>query len=165
MKIYMTHEIQIAPNTFLRTKVKRRIPLCGIEFDEDFLSELVSKHMRDFRKHDRPTLSTAFEIYMRENTSSHRRKFQTNANQYFNTFTKLFGDLHLDELRHWRITQYRDHLLAKGLHPNSVRKHNNILDTAGASNRLDILETTEINQEFPDLDTPGASRVVRPSRI
>ena len=124
----MTHEIQIAPNTFLSTKVKRRIPLCGIEFDEDFLSELVSKHMRDFQKHDRPTLSIAFEIYMRENTSSHRRKFQTNANQYFNTFTKLFGDLYLDELRHWHITQYRDHLLAKGLHPNSVRKHNNILN-------------------------------------
>jgi hypothetical protein len=41
----MTHDIQIAPNTFLSTKMRRRIPLCGIEFDEEFLSELVRKHM------------------------------------------------------------------------------------------------------------------------
>lgn len=40
----------------------------------------------------------------------------------------MFGDLHLDELRHWHITQYRDQLLAKGLHPKSVRGQNNILN-------------------------------------
>jgi hypothetical protein len=99
-----------------------------VEFDEDFLSELVSKHMTQFQKHQRPRLSNAFEIYMQENTSSHRRKFQTNANQYFRTFTTFFGDLYLDELSHSHITRYRDHLLARGLHPNSIRKHNNILN-------------------------------------
>ena len=113
----MTNEIQLTPNTFLSTTIKRRIPLCGVEFDEDFLSELVSKHMTQFQKHQRPRLSNAFEIYMQENTSSHRRKFQTNANQYFRTFTTFFGDLYLDELSHSHITRYRDHLLARGLQP------------------------------------------------
>jgi integrase len=65
---------------------------------------------------------------MSENTSAHRRKFKINANQYFKRFTSQFGNLHLDELRHWHITQYRDQLLLEGLHPNSVRKHNNILN-------------------------------------
>jgi integrase len=124
----MPNEIQLTPNTFLNTKIKRRIALCGVEFDEEFLSELVSKHMSQFQKHHRPKISTAFEIYMQENTSSHRLKFQTNANQYFRTFTTFFGDLYLDELSHSHITRYRDHLLARGLHPNSIRKHNNILN-------------------------------------
>jgi len=92
----MTHDIQIAPNKFLSTKMMRRIPLCGIEFDEEFLSELVRKHMLQNQAHDSPTLSIAFEIYMRENTSSHRRKFQSNANLYFKTLVGLFGDLPLD---------------------------------------------------------------------
>ena len=76
----MPNEIQLTSNTFLNTKIKRRIHLCGVEFDEEFLSELVSKHMSQFQKHHRPKISTAFEIYMQENTSSHRLKFQTNAN-------------------------------------------------------------------------------------
>ena len=124
----MPNEIQLTPNIFLNTKIKRRIVLCGVEFDEEFLSELVSKHMSQFQKHHRPKISTAFEIYMQENTSSHRLKFQINANQYFRTFTTFFGDLYLDELSHSHITRYRDHLLARGLHPNSIRKHNNILN-------------------------------------
>ena len=40
----------------------------------------------------------------------------------------MYGDLYLDELKHWHITQYRDAMLAQGLHPNSIRKHNNILN-------------------------------------
>ncbi len=80
MKIHMTQDIQIAPNTFLSTKMRRRIPLCGIEFEEEFLSELVCKHMFQTQEHDSPTISTAFEIYMRENTASHRRKFQLARN-------------------------------------------------------------------------------------
>jgi hypothetical protein len=65
---------------------------------------------------------------MAENTSAHRRNFKLNANQYFNRFVAIFGDLYFDELKHWHITQYRDTLLTKGLHPNSIRKHNNILN-------------------------------------
>ncbi len=124
----MTHEIQIAQSTFLSTHIKKRISVCGIEVDEDFVKELLIKHLQETEAKDRPTLSDAFDIYMSENTSAHRRKFKLNANQYFNRFTAIFGDLYLDELKHWHITQYRDKLLAQGLHPNSIRKHNNILN-------------------------------------
>jgi integrase len=124
----MTHEIQIAQSTFLSTNIKKRISVCGIDVDEDFVKELLIKHLQETEAKDRPTLSDAFDIYMSENTSAHRRKFKLNANQYFNRFTAIFGDLYLDELKHWHITQYRDKLLAQGLHPNSIRKHNNILN-------------------------------------
>jgi integrase len=124
----MTHEIQIAQSTFLSTHIKKRISVCGIDVDEDFVKELLIKHLQETEAKDRPTLSDAFDIYMSENTSAHRRKFKLNANQYFNRFTAIFGDLYLDELKHWHITQYRDKLLAQGLHPNSIRKHNNILN-------------------------------------
>jgi len=156
----MTHDIQIAPNTFLSTKMRRRIPLCGIEFDEEFLTELVRKHMLQTQEHDSPTLSTAFEIYMRENTSSHRRKFQSNANLYFKTLVELFGDLPLDELRHWHITEYRDQLLAKGLHPNSIRRHNNILNAMlnVASKHLGI----DRPSPFRSLSIRGESENSRP---
>ena len=124
----MTHEIQIAQSTFLSTHIKKQISVCGIDVDEDFVKELLIKHLQETEAKDRPTLSDAFDIYMSENTSAHRRKFKLNANQYFNRFTAIFGDLYLDELKHWHITQYRDKLLAQGLHPNSIRKHNNILN-------------------------------------
>ena len=124
----MTNEIQIAQSTFLSTHIKKRISVCGIDVDEDFVKELLIKHLQETEAKDRPTLSDAFDIYMSENTSAHRRKFKLNANQYFNRFTAIFGDLYLDELKHWHITQYRDKLLAQGLHPNSIRKHNNILN-------------------------------------
>jgi integrase len=124
----MTHEIQIAQSTFLSTHIKKRISVCGIDVDEDFVKQLLIKHLQETEAKDRPTLSDAFDIYMSENTSAHRRKFKLNTNQYFNRFTAIFGDLYLDELKHWHITQYRDKLLAQGLHPNSIRKHNNILN-------------------------------------
>ncbi|MCE2676781.1 MAG: hypothetical protein LW632_01420, partial [Burkholderiaceae bacterium] len=116
----MTHEIQIAPRTYLNTQITRRINVNGIDVDEDLIKELLIKHLQDFNSKQRPKLSDAFEIYMTENTSAHRRKFKLNANQYFKRFVAQFGDMYLDELRHWHITQYRDHRLAEGLHPNSV---------------------------------------------
>lgn len=88
----MTHEIQISKNTFINTTIRRRVPLHGVEFDEDFLAELVAKHLREKNSAGRPTMQTAYEIYMAENHSSHRRKFQSNANLYFNNFIELFGD-------------------------------------------------------------------------
>ena len=73
-------------------------------------------------------MSTAFDIYMHENSSGRSRKFRNDATRYFQNFITLFGDLYLDELRHWHITRYRDIQLQAGLHPNSVRKHNNLLN-------------------------------------
>ena len=43
-------------------------------------------------------------------------------------FVAQFGDLPLDALRHAHITQFRDSQLARGLHPNSVRRHHNMLN-------------------------------------
>jgi hypothetical protein len=91
----MTHEIQIAQSTFLSTHIKKRISVGGIDVDEDFVKELLIKHLRTGDANDRPTLSDAFDIYMAENTSAHRRKFKLNANQYFNRFSAMYGDLHL----------------------------------------------------------------------
>ena len=113
----MTHEMQIAHSTYLSTHIKKRISVGGIDVDEDFVKELLIKHLRQGDANDRPTLSDAFDIYMAENTSAHRRKFKLNANQYFNRFSAMYGDLYLDELKHWHITQYRDAMLAQGLHP------------------------------------------------
>ena len=124
----MSQEIQINNSTYVNTNIRRRISLHGIEFDEEFLTNLVAKHLKEQSQVARPTMQTAYEIYMAENHSSHRRKFQSNANLYFNYFVQLFGDLPLDELRHHHITKYRDHQLARGLSPVSVRKHNNVLN-------------------------------------
>jgi integrase len=124
----MTYEIQTSPSTFIDTRLRRRIAIHGVEFDEAFIADLISKHMRESNRTSRPTITTAFEIYMHESKSSHRRKFRENANLYFNYFYQLFGDIPLDELKHHHITQYRDHQLARGLRPASVRKHNNTLN-------------------------------------
>ena len=124
----MKQEIQIGSSTFVNTHITRRINIGGIEVDEELIKGLLIKHLQGFGVQHRPRVSDAFAIYMSENTSAHRRKFKINANQYFKRFTGQFGNLHLDELRHWHITQYRDQLLLEGLHPNSVRKHNNILN-------------------------------------
>lgn len=106
----------------------KRINLRGIEVDEELISQLLVEHLQQRIDKPRPRISTAFEIYLRENHSAHRRKFRLNAHHYFKLFYEHFGDLTLDELRHSHITEYRDIQLARGLHPNSVRKHNNMLN-------------------------------------
>jgi hypothetical protein len=53
----MTHEIQIAHSTYLSTQIKKRISVGGIDVDEDFVKELLIKHLRQGDANDRPTLS------------------------------------------------------------------------------------------------------------
>jgi integrase len=156
----MTHEIQIAQSTYMSTNIKKRISVGGIDVDEDFIKELLIKHLKATDSKHRPTLTDAFEIYMTENTSAHRRKFKLNANQYFNRFSAMYGDLYLDELKHWHITQYRDKLLAQGLHPNSIRKHNNILNAMinMAFKHLDIDRLSP----FRGLKIKGEGENIRP---
>ena len=159
----MASELSIAPGTYLDTKVVKRVNVAGIEFDESFLSELVVKHLKDFQRKVRPKFSDAYRIYMTENPSAKRRKFSNNVQQYFNEFTDLNGDLYLDELRHVHITRYRDHLLARGLHPNSVRKHNNILNAMVnmAFKHLDINKLSP----FRSLQIRGEGENTRPIPI
>jgi len=107
---------------------QRRIRLHGVDFDEDFLATLVAKHLTRQRWQARPRFSDAFEIYMQENPSAHRRKFKMVAQHAYSLFVGQHGDLALDELRHAHIAQFRDSQLARGLHPNSVRRHINMLN-------------------------------------
>ena len=60
----MTHEIQFTQSTFLSTQIKKRISVGGIDVDEDFVKELLIKHLRQVDANDHPTLSDAFDIYM-----------------------------------------------------------------------------------------------------
>ena len=79
------------------TKVKLILPrgkvrLHGIDFDENFLSELVAQHFRRQQWLAKPMFSDTYGIYMRENTSAHRRKFKTVALQAYALFVAQFGD-------------------------------------------------------------------------
>ena len=58
-----------------------KVRLQGIDFDEDFLSELVARHFRRQQWLDKPMFSDAYGIYMHETPSAHRRKFKTMARQ------------------------------------------------------------------------------------
>ena len=118
--VALPDELQILP--------KSQVRLNGINFDEDFLSALVAKHLTKQRLKVRHRVSDAFEIYMRENPSAHRRKFQIVSHHAYRLFLAQLGDMALDELRHCHITQLRDCLLATGLHPNSVRRHITVIN-------------------------------------
>ena len=118
--VALSDELQILP--------KSQVRLNGINFDEDFLSALVAKHLTKQRLKVRHRVSDAFEIYMRENPSAHRRKFQIVSHHAYRLFLAQLGDMALDELRHCHITQLRDCLLATGLHPNSVRRHITVIN-------------------------------------
>lgn len=124
----MNNVIETNPQAYLDTTVRRRIEVQGVAFDEAFVASLIAKHLIDTKGRARPTITTAFEIYMHENASANRRKFRQNATLYFNYFYDMFGDIPLDELKHHHITRYRDHQLARGLRTSSVRKHNNMLN-------------------------------------
>jgi len=54
-----------------------KVRLNGIDFDEDFLTELVAWHFRRQQWQAKPIFSDAYGIYMRDNPSAHPRKFKT----------------------------------------------------------------------------------------
>ncbi len=139
---------------------RKKILIHGIEFEEEFLSGLIAKHLSEKTANLRPRFSDAFDIYMRENTSSHRRKFRSVALHYYSLFIAQFGDMHLDDLKHIHITQYRDAQLARGIHPNSVRKHNNILN-AMINMSFKHLDIDRLSP-FRGLQIKGEGEVTRP---
>ena len=140
--------------------LKNHISIHGVEFEEEFLAGLVVKHLSEQQSRARPKFSDAFEIYMREHPSSHRRKFKNVALHYYTLFTSQFGDIALDELRHLHITQYRDAQLARGIHANSVRKHNNILN-AMINMSFKHLDIDRLSP-FRGLQIRGEGEVTRP---
>ena len=124
----MTELVAAATPDELLILTRAKVRLHGIDFDEDFLSELVARHLRRQQWQAKPRFSDAYGIYMRENPSAHRRKFQIVAHHAYRLFLSQLGDMELDELRHCHITQFRDCLLADGLHPNTVRRHITVLN-------------------------------------
>ena len=124
----MSELVAAAAHDELLILPRGKVRLHGIDFDEDFLSELVARHFKRQQWQVKPMFSDAYGIYMRENPSAHRRKFKTVALQAYALFVAQFGDLPLDELRHVHITEFRDSQLARGLHANSVRRHINMLN-------------------------------------
>lgn len=144
-------------------RIVRMVDINGVTFDESFLAGLVKEHMSKQLKGRLPTISDAFEIYIQENPSSHRVRFVKCATRHFSAFKNLHGDLVLDDLRHWHITQYRDYQLARGLNPSSVRKHNNTLNAMlnVAFKHLDIDRLSP----FRALKIKGEGEIVRPMPI
>jgi hypothetical protein len=124
----MSELVAAAAHDELLLLPRGKVRLHGIDFDEDFLSELVARHFRRQQWQAKPMFSEAYGIYMRENPSAHCRKFKTVAQLAYALFVSKFGDTHLDELRHVHITEFRDSQLARGLHANSVRRHINMLN-------------------------------------
>jgi hypothetical protein len=63
-----------------------KLRLDDIDFDGDFLSELVAQLFRRQRWLVKPMFSDADNMFMRENPSSHCRKFKTVALQAYALF-------------------------------------------------------------------------------
>lgn len=124
----MTNSIIKLNNSVELQVVKRLIKVNGVEFEEEYLAQIIAEHLSKKKFGREPTISDAFKIYIQENSHSHRTRFVKTATRHFLSFQSLFGDLTLDELRHWHITQYRDHQLERGLLPASIRKYNNTLN-------------------------------------
>jgi integrase len=124
----MQNKLAIRQALQVYSDIKKLIDVKGILFEEDFVAKLISDHLVDDPSKANPTLQDAFNIYISENPSSHRKKFRQDAERYFTSFINMFGNLTLEELKHWHITQYRDYQLSRGLNPTSVRKHQNTLN-------------------------------------
>ncbi len=121
-------------------KLQRVIKVNGVDFDEEFIARLIREHLARQPMNRKPTITDAFNIYIKENPSSTNWKFVAHATRNFNSFKSLYGDLELDELKHWHITNYRDYQLSRGLKSASVRKHHNTLNAMlnSAFKHLDI---------------------------
>jgi len=77
----MSELVAAAPHDELLILSRGKVRFHGIDFDEDFLPELVALHFRRQQWQAKLILSDAYGIYMRENPSAHRSKFKTTAHQ------------------------------------------------------------------------------------
>lgn len=63
-------------------KVERMVDINGVKFDETFLAGLVRDHLAKQVNGRLPTITDAFEIYIRENASAHRPRFVKTASRH-----------------------------------------------------------------------------------
>jgi len=118
------NQLQLSKSNF----IDRVVQVNGVDFEEQFIAKLIADHLKNPNNIQKPTITTAFEIYKRESPAAHQRKFQIDLDRNFNIFLTAFGDMLLEDLRHWHIVQHRDILLARGLKTSTVRKHVGILN-------------------------------------
>jgi integrase len=118
------NQLQLSKSNF----IDRVVQVNGVDFEEQFIAKLIADHLKNPNNIQKPTITTAFEIYKRESPAAHQRKFQIDLDRNFNIFLTVFGDMLLEDLRHWHIVQHRDILLARGLKTSTVRKHVGILN-------------------------------------
>ncbi|ALK89156.1 tyrosine-type recombinase/integrase [Limnohabitans sp. 63ED37-2] len=143
-------------------QIRRIIKVRDVEFEEEFLSELLSNYFSRKINGEFPKLSDALNIYLNESHSSGTYKFQIDAINAFNNFVNLNGNLYLYELRHIHICNLRDHLLQQDLKPVTVRKQTAILNAMLnlAFKHLDINRLSP----FRGLRIAGEGRERRPMR-
>jgi integrase len=140
----------------------QRVKVKGIDFEEDFVAELISKYFSNRDPSNEPRLSDALEIYISESTAGDGRKFRGDALNSFRKFVNLIGDRHLSELRHIHICQFRDYLFETGLTPVTVRKQTAIMSAMLniAFRHLDIDRLSP----FRGLKIPSENEHKRPMR-
>jgi integrase len=126
MKNNLTSFSQIQPSD--SNYIDRTVKINGIDFEEQFISKLIADHMKNPNNTQKLTITTAFEIYKKESPAAEQRKFQIDLNRNFNIFLTIFGDMLLEDLRHWHIVQHRDILISQGLKTSTVRKYVGILN-------------------------------------
>lgn len=100
----------------------KRIRIYGVEFEEEFLADLVASYLSDVGALRPPTLIDAYETYMREHPAASLKDFRRFTGHYFSRFATYAGDVDLYRLRRTHALSYRDALLEQGLSPNSVRR-------------------------------------------
>lgn len=140
--------------------VERLININGVDFSEKFIAKLIAEHLQKPANQYRPTLNTALRIYLKESRAAHHPKFQLDAARHFAEFVDLFGDLPLEDLRHWHIVQYRDWQLERGLKPASVRKKHTYLN-AMLNMAFKYLDIDRLSP-FRGLYIPNEGKDVRP---
>ncbi len=101
----------------------KRVSIAGVEFEESFIAGLVGDYFSRQFLGMRPKLSTALQIYIKEKDGYRRHKFLVDTTRCFMNFTEQFGDVYLDEIKHYHAVQYRDLRLGQGLSPSTIRKH------------------------------------------
>ena len=69
----------------------KRVTVAGAEFDESFLAQLLSDYFAKQSGGARPTITTAFSIYMQESGGSRRRKFTADLQFFWGQYLSFQG--------------------------------------------------------------------------
>jgi integrase len=111
-----------------RSKVDQLVRVKGVDFEENFVANLISNYFKNMGLSQEPRLSDALAIYLTESRAADGQKFRNDTVHAFRRFELLLGDMALSELRHVHACTFRDYLLGLGLSPVTVRKQSSILN-------------------------------------